>query len=68
MTGLALLTLLAHGETPASKEFGVIQCNRGIGWLRTQAEIGGGKFMGSVGVKNMETGIANYASWLKRME
>jgi len=39
-TGLALLTFLAHGETPQSKEFGAT-VEKGINWLKGQQQATG---------------------------
>ena len=41
MTGLALLTFLAHGETPASEEFGP-SVEKGIRWLIDNQQANGG--------------------------
>jgi len=60
MTGLAILTFLAHGETPASKEFGPT-VEKGIQWLITnQRPDGKFKFTGGED-KDYSQPIAAYA-------
>ncbi len=55
MTSLALLTFLAHGETPASEEFGET-VEKAIRFLVAAAEKNGGRFGG-----NYEIPIGTYA-------
>ena len=47
MTGLAVLTFLAHGETTLSKDFGKT-VQTGIEWLCKQVNSNGGKILGKV--------------------
>lgn len=58
MTGLALLTFLAHAETPSSEEFGGT-VERGIKWL-VAAQKQDGRFEGSDG-NEYSLPIASYA-------